>query len=376
MKKSVWHRTLLAVCAGVIGIVVFSYFKSAPQNLPEAALPAVPVSVASVVSQDIPLQIQAVGTVMPFQSVAIKSRIESQIVAVKFRDGDVVKKGDLLFVLDDRTIKAQLDKAKAELVRDKAQLEDLKLQYERNKSLTEGRAISKQVVESSKFAVQAQTALVTADMAAVDNISVQLGYTQILAPIDGRTGTITSTVGNNVKVNDVPLVTINQIQPILVQSSLPQGSFDEVRRAMHAGAVAVTAIMENSAAVAAGTLEYIDNTIDKSTGTFVARALFANADEALWPGMLVSVMLTIGQDENAIVIPEVAVQNSYSGDFVFVIAEEKAQKRAITVKRNIESMAIISAGLKVGETVATDGMLSLSDGTTVSIRVAQGSSPP
>lgn len=376
MNKSLWRRTLLAACVGILIVGVFFYSKSAPQSSSEAAKSAVPVSVALVVVQNIPLQIQAVGTVIPFQSVAIKSRIESQIVEVKFQDGDEVKKGDLLFVLDDRTIKAQLEQAKAELVRDKAQLEDLKLQYQRNQSLTEGRAISKQVVESSKFAVQAQAALVTADMAAVDNISVQLGYTQIVAPIDGRTGTIAGTIGNNVKVNDAPLVTINQIHPILVQSSLPQNSFDDVRQAMRGGAVVVAAKIESSATVVEGKLEYIDNTIDKGTGTFVARSLFANADESLWPGMLVSVTLTVGQEENAIVIPEVAVQNSYNGDFVFVIAGDKAQKRAIKVNRNVNSMAIISEGLKVGETVATDGMLSLSNGTAVSIRATEGYSSP
>jgi membrane fusion protein, multidrug efflux system len=347
MKKSLRHGTLLAACVGMITVAAFFYFRSAPQVLSVAEVPAVPVSVAAVVTQDIPLQIQVVGTVIPFQSVAIKSRIESQIVEVKFHDGDEVKKGDLLFVLDDRTIKAQLEKAKAELVRDKAQLEDLKLQYQRNTSLIESKAISKQIVESSKFAVEAQAALVTADMAAADNLSAQLGYTQITAPIDGRTGTITSTIGNNVKVNDVPLVTINQIQPILVQSSLPQVNFDDVRRAMNAGAVVVAAKIAGSSAVVEGTLEYIDNTIDKGTGTFAARALFANVDEALWPGMLVSVTLTIGQEKEAIVIPEVAVQNSYGGDFVFVIAGEKAQKRAIKVKRYFEGMAIISDGIKV-----------------------------
>jgi len=372
MNTSLLRRILLVLCAGIVSIGIFVLFKPAPQSLSRAEAPAVPVTVASVVVQDVPLEIQAVGTVIPFQTVAIKSRIESQIEAVKFQDGDEVKQGDLLFVLDDRTIRAQLEKAKAELVRDKATLEDLKLQYQRNQSLTEGRAISKQVVESSKFAVEAQAALVNADLAAVDNLSVQLGYTQIVAPIDGRTGTITSTIGNNVKVNDVPLVTINQIQPILVQSSLPQNSFEAVRRAMQAGDVMVTAKIENSATIATGKLEYIDNTIDKATGTFVARSLFANADEALWPGMLVSVTLTIGQEESAIVIPEVAVQNSYSGEFVFVIVEEKAQKRAVTVQRNVNSMAIISDGLKVGEQVATDGMLSLSDGTAVSVRAAGG----
>jgi len=368
MKTSLLRRILLVLCAGIVSIGVFFFFKPAPQSLSGTEAPAVPITAAAVVAQDVPLEIQALGTVIPFQTVAIKSRIESQIVAVKFQDGDEVKQGDLLFLLDDRTIRAQLEKAKAELVRDKATLEDLKLQYQRNQSLTEGRAISKQVVESSKFAVEAQAALVNADLAAIDNLTVQLEYTQIVAPIDGRTGTITSTVGNNVNVNDVPLVTINQIQPILVQSSLPQNSFDAVRRAMQEGAVPVSAKMDNSAEIIKGTLEYIDNMIDKGTGTFVARARFANTDEALWPGMLVSVTLTIGQERNVMVIPEVAVQNSYSGEFVFVIANGKAQKRMVKVKRNFNGMAIISDGVRAGELVATDGMLSLSDGNAVSVR--------
>lgn len=376
MTKRLSRRTVWTACAGILGIGAFLYFKSAPQNLSVADVPAVAVTVAAVVERDIPLQIQAVGTVVPFQSVAIKSRIESQIVEVRFRDGDEVKKGDVLFVLDDRTIKAELEEAQAVLVRDKAQLEDLKLQYQRNESLTEGRAISKQVVESSKFAVQAQAALVTADTAAVESLNTQLSYTQIVAPIDGRTGTITSTLGNNVKINDVPLVTINQIEPILVQSSLPQNTFDGVRRAMNAGNVAVTAKIQNSDVVVEGALAYIDNLIDRGTGTYVARSRFANSDESLWPGMLVSVTLTIGQDENAVVIPEEAVQNSYGGDFVFVAAEGKAQKRAVKVARNFNGMAIVSDGLRIGEAVVTDGLLSLADNSTVSVRSAGGESTP
>lgn len=376
MNKRVWRNTVLASGAGAVSVGLFLYVEPAPKILSAEGAQPVSVTAAPVVAQDVPLQIQAVGTVMPFQSVAVKSRIESQVLEVKFRDGDAVHKGDLLFVLDDRAIRTQLDKAKAELVRDKAYLEDLKLQYQRNTSLIAGKTISQQVLEASKYAVEAQSALVQADMAAVENLSVQLSYTQITAPIDGRTGTIASTVGNNVKVNDLPLVTINQIQPILVQSSLPQNTFDSVRQAMNAGAVAVSAKIQNSEVVVEGALEYIDNMIDRGTGTYVARALFANADEALWPGMLVSVTLTIGQDQNAIVIPEVAVQNSYGGDFVFVIAGDKAKKRSVEVRRNTNGLALISEGLQAGEQVVTDGMLSLSDDSPVIIRTAGGESTP
>jgi RND family efflux transporter MFP subunit len=376
MNTHLWRNAALAICAGALGIGLILHFNAAGPVHSADAAPPVYVTTAAAVARDVPLNIQAVGTVTPFQSVAVKSRVESQVVDVKFRDGDAVRKGDLLFVLDDRAIRTQLDKARAELDRDKAYLEDLKLQYQRNTSLVAGKTISEQVLEASKYAVQAQSALVQADMAAVESLVVQLSYTQITAPIDGRTGTIASTVGNNVKVNDVPLVTINQIQPILVQSSLPQNSFDSVRRAMQAGSVAVTAKIQASAVVAEGVLEYIDNMIDRGTGTYVARARFANADEALWPGMLASVTLTIGQDQNAIVIPEVAVQSSYSGDFVFVIVGDKAQKREVKVGRNIDGMALITAGLEVGDQVVTDGMLSLSEGSTVSVRPAGSGSAP
>jgi multidrug efflux system membrane fusion protein len=376
MNTHLWRNAALAFCAGALGIGLILHFNAAGPVHSADAAPPVYVTTAAAVARDVPLNIQAVGTVTPFQSVAVKSRVESQVVDVKFRDGDAVRKGDLLFVLDDRAIRTQLDKARAELDRDKAYLEDLKLQYQRNTSLVAGKTISEQVLEASKYAVQAQSALVQADMAAVESLVVQLSYTQITAPIDGRTGTIASTVGNNVKVNDVPLVTINQIQPILVQSSLPQNSFDSVRRAMQAGSVAVTAKIQASDVVAEGVLEYIDNMIDRGTGTYVARARFANADEALWPGMLASVTLTIGQDQNAIVIPEVAVQSSYSGDFVFVIVGDKAQKREVKVGRNIDGMALITTGLEVGEQVVTDGMLSLSEGSTVSVRPAGSGSAP
>lgn len=376
MNKRLWRSTALALCAGAISIAVFFQFKSSPQVLSADATPPVYITAAVAVAQDVPLQIQAVGTVMPYQSVAVQSRIESQVVEVKFRDGDAVRKGDLLFVLDDRAIRSQLDKAKAELVRDRASLEELRLQYQRNTSLIEGKTISQQVLEASKYAVEAQAALVQADLAVVQNLEVQLSYTRITAPIDGRTGTIASTVGNNVKVNDLPLVTINQIQPILVESSLPQNTFDSVRQAMNSGRVAVTAKIHNKEVVVEGALEYIDNIIDRGTGTYVARSLFANADEALWPGMLVSVTLTIGQEENAIVIPEVAVQNSYSGDFVFVVSGDTAKKRGVTVKRSVNDIAIISEGLDAGEQVVTDGMLSLSDGSTVNIRATGGDSTP
>lgn len=376
MNTYLWRNTALAFCAGALGIGLILHFNAAGPVHSVDAAPPVYVTTAAVFARDVPLTIQAVGTVTPFQSVAVKSRVESQVVDVKFRDGDAVRKGDLLFVLDDRAIRTQLDKARAELDRDKAYLEDLKLQYQRNTSLIAGKTISEQVLEASKYAVEAQSALVQADRAAVESLVVQLSYTQITAPIDGRTGTIASTVGNNVKVNDVPLVTINQIQPILVQTSLPQNTFDSVRRAMQAGSVAVTAKIQASDVVAEGVLEYIDNMIDRGTGTYVARARFANADEALWPGMLASVTLTIGQDQNAIVIPEVAVQNSYSGDFVFVIVGDKAQKREVKVGRNMDGMALITAGLEVGEQVVTDGMLSLSEGSAVRVRPAGSGSAP
>jgi multidrug efflux system membrane fusion protein len=198
---------------------------------------------------------------------------------------------------------------------------------------------------------------------------VQLEYTQITAPISGRTGTINITVGNTVKANDTqPLVTINQIKPIRVQASLPQRYLSAVRDAMASGAVEVLSRHEGSADQSRGALEYIDNNVDLATGTFAMRASFPNENEKLWPGMFVNLTLVLGNEKQVLTIPEVAVQHGQNGDYVFVIAGDKAANRPVKVSRMQESTAVIESGVEAGEQVAVDGLMSLKDGVAVSVQ--------
>ncbi|MDB5491404.1 MAG: efflux transporter periplasmic adaptor subunit [Micavibrio sp.] len=328
---------------------------------------AVPVKIVPVARRDMPVTIRAVGTVTPFQTVAIKSRLDSQIMQVKFQDGDAVKKGDTLFVLDDRVLKSQLTQAQANLQRDKAQLQNAKQQNERTQKLAQQGYATGTTSDETKAAVESGIATVAADQAAIDNIRVQLGYTNITAPIDGRTGTINVTVGNNVKANDTTaLVTINQIKPILVQVALPQSNFDAVRLAMAQGDVPASAKRDGSDAISAGKLQYLDNAIDQGTGTFVTRAAFPNVDESLWPGMLVNLSITLKEDKGVQVVPDVAIQHSPTGDFVFAIIGGKSVKKPVAVARMQDGFAVIAKGLEDTDQVVTDGQMSLKDGSVVS----------
>ena len=328
---------------------------------------AVAVRLVPVMQQDVPIRIHAVGTVIPYQTVSVRSRLDSQIMEVKFHDGDTVKKGDTLFVLDDRALKAQQVQTQANLERDKAQLENARLQYDRLAKLGAQGYASHTDQDNAKAAYATAQANLGADQAALVNTSVQLGYTLITAPIDGRTGTINVTVGNNVKANDVPLVTINQIQPVLMQASLPQDSFDALRSAMKAGKVPATAARDGANDVEKGVLQYIDNTIDQATGTFVTRAAFDNAEEHLWPGMIGTLSIEVGAYKQALTVPEVAIQHNGASNFVFVIAGGKARKQEVKLTQIQDGMAIVAEGLKAGDQVAVDGMMSLQDGGSVTV---------
>jgi membrane fusion protein, multidrug efflux system len=337
----------------------------------------VAVRVGAAVEQDLPRRIRAVGTVVPFQTVAVRARLDSQITEVKFHDGDTVKKGDVLFVLDDRALKAQRVQTQANLERDNAQLDNATRQHERLAKLGAQGYASRTDQDNAQAAQKAAAAAVGADQAALENIDVQLGYAVITAPIDGRTGTINVTAGNTVKANDTtPLVTINQIRPILMQASLPQDSFDSVRAAMQAGKAPARAARDGSADAEKGALQYIDNTIDQATGTYVVRASFDNADEHLWPGMIGNLMIEVGSYGKALTVPEVAVQHAGNADFVFVIDAGKARKQGVKLTQIQDGLAIVAEGLKPGDQVAVDGMMMLQDGSAVSIAAEKQAGTP
>lgn len=337
---------------------------------------AVAVQVAPVEQRDMPIALKNVGTVVTYDSVAVRARLDSQVMEVAFKDGDYVEKGDLLFVLDDRALKARLGEMEANLKRDQAQLTNLRQQYERVRQLADKEYETQANLDAAKAAYEAQAATFGATEAAIENIRVQLEYTRITAPISGRTGTINITVGNTVKANDTQaLVVINQVKPIRVQVSLPQRYLNHVRESMAQGQVTVTALREGSAAPSYGTLEYIDNAVDQSTGTFAARASFPNEDEALWPGMYVNLILVLGEEKNALVVPEVAIQHGQEGSFVFVVNDDKAVKRPVGIARLQDSTAVIESGVVAGERVVVDGLMSLVDGSPVTVQAGGAAAP-
>ncbi len=363
MKKLVFIIAILAV-VGAVGWRLYARFH--PQDK-SAGHPPVLVKSAPAERKDVPLEISAVGTMVPYQTVGVRARLDSQVMKVLFHAGDEVKEGDLMFVLDDRPLKAQIAQAQANLAHDKAQEQNLEIQYEREESLNKKGFETQSNVDQAKAAWQAQAAQAAASDAALQNLQVQLQYTQIQAPISGRAGTVALTVGNTVKANDLPIVTINQIRPIWAQVSLPQNEIGLLRAAMEKGTVAAVAKHDGSAKPEIGRLDYLDNAIDNTTGTIAARVLFDNADETLWPGMFADVTLTLGVENQAVVVPEVAIQHGPEGEFVYAIVDGKAVKKLVKTERMVGAEAIIKEGLNGGEQVATDGLLRLEDGAAVTV---------
>ena len=339
--------------------------------------PPVTVNVAPATLQNVPLELREIGTVIPYETVSVRSRIDSQVMEVRFKDGDRVEKGQLLFVLDNRNIAAQYQQAEAAIARDKAQLEYLRQQYERAKQLAAKGFESEAKLDIDRAAYKAQEATVNASLAALKSIAVLQDYTKIHSPITGRTGTIRITTGNNVKANDTePLVTINQLQPVRVQTALSQNYLDAVRNAMASGSLSVEAMKSDREPVISGKLEYIDNTVDATNGTFTARAIFSNENEALWPGVFVTLIIRLGEERDVITIPEVAVQRGQTGDYVYVINNAEATRRDVTISRMSKGIAVVKEGLKPGEAVATDGMLSLKNGVKVSVKNTADNTTP
>ncbi len=326
------------------------------------------VRVAPAIMEKLPRSIDAIGTVMPIQSVDLRSRIDSQVMEIKFHDGDTVKQGDVLFVLDDRVLKAQYNELEANITRDEAQAENLKRQLDRAQSLFEKGYNTQQTADDAKAAFDAQAAVVAADKAALENVNVQLGFARIEAPISGRTGTINVTVGNTVKANDTtPLVTLHQIAPIYVQASFPQGDFDAVRDALKGNKAEAVATRTEGKVRETGKLQYMDNAIDPSTGTFATRAVFDNPQENLWPGMLVTLTLSIPQEKPQLSVPLAAVQHGPDGDYVFVIDGGKAVRKTVALDREQGDKAVLDGGVKENDKVAVSNFLKLEDGAPVTV---------
>lgn len=362
-------KKLLIIIALIIAATLFWWWRGGGEDAKKAAN-IVNVTLAPVVRQDIPNRVPLVGTVVAYESVGVKARIDSQVMDVKFKDGDFVQEGQVLFELDARTINAQIGQLNAALTQQRAQLVNAQLQYNRAQQLRKTQVVAQAQVDEARAAFEAQQALVSAAEANLENAKVLLSYTLVTAPISGRTGTINVTRGNNVKANDAtPMVVINQISPIRVQTAIAQRYYDAVRNALNAGEVSVTAQNKDASETTTGRLEYVENAIDVSTGTFAARAVFANEDEKLWPGMFVNVTLDLGVQKDALTIPAVAVQGDEGKHYVFAadMDNKKALRKPVDIGMNNGDIATVTSGLSEGEQVIVDGILRVTDGASIAV---------
>jgi len=355
------HRGRLVVWLGASAAVALaaavSYAVLAPPRVATApALPPVPIMVATVTRQPMPVRIDTIGTVQAIANVVVKSRVDGYITDVLIKDGQFVKTGEIMFKLDDRAARAQLEQMKA-------RLENAERDVARYRPLVAQAFVSRQVYDT---AVANQQAL----QAQVDDLQAQLTYYTIVAPIDGRAGTIAIKAGNSIKANDLPLVTVNQISPIYVGFTLPQAELPDLRDALAKGPVPVAVKPDgDDDAPIAGTLAFFDNTVDVNSGTIAAKAVFDNAQQRLWPGQFVNVSVTERVDPDALTVPAAAVLAGQNTSYVYVIKDGKiAQMQPVTVARTIDGASVISAGLAAGDRVATDGQLRLTNGSKVEIR--------
>ena len=333
--------------------------------------PAIPVVVASVTETSVPLKVQAIGNVEVQATVAVKSRVDGQIVKVLFNDGQDVARGQPLFEIDPRPFQALLHQAEAALARDKASLDRARSQEQRYKDLLQKGFVSQDAYAQFRTNVDTAEATVSADEAAVENARLQLEYAVIRSPIDGRAGKILIQNGNLVKANDtVSLVVINQIAPVYVSFAVPEQYLNPIRKYMAAGKLPVQAqAADGSGSAAEGTLAFIDNSVDTTTGTVRLRATFPNTDKTLWPGQFVTVSVTLNEQHNAIVVPSQAMLTGPKGTYVYVVNPSMvAEMREVTVERTESGQAVIAKGLGAGEKVVTTGQSRLVPGIKVSVR--------
>ena len=333
-----------------------------------AAARVVPVETAKAERKTVPVTLQALGTVTPIASVALKARVDTNITAVHFQDGALVRKGDPLFTLDGRAIEAQIAQTEGQIARDRAQLEGAERDVRRYTDLVAKGATPTVDLDNAKTQSDVFRAAIQADQGNLENLKVQLSYTNVTAPITGRISAANVKVGNFVRQADTtPMATINQMAPVYVSFTIPQKNLPDIRGAIAAKTASVRVRVPGTEKQADGTVSMIENSVDASTGMAMVRAQMPNKDELLWPGTLVNAEMTL-REEPGVVVPSAAVQVSQSGSFVFTVADGVAKVRPVKVERQSGADVVITEGLSGGETVVTDGQLLLSNGTRVSTR--------
>ena len=367
-------------------------------NTPPKAPPPVPVAAGPVVQKVVPVQVIAVGNVQAYTSVGIKSRVAGQVLKVHFKEGDDVRRDDVLFTIDPAPFEAavrqaeatvakdaaNLKQAQATLERDQAQLDMARIQERRYRELLGRELIAREqydqlktnfaameaTVEADRASVENTRAAISADQAALDSARLNLSYTTIRAPIDGRAGSVLVQAGNVVKGNDDnPIVVINQIHPIYLSFAVPEQLLNDIKKYRADRQLKVEARLPNrTEPIASGDLTFINNTVDPGTGTIQLKATFNNADNALWPGQFLDAVLTL-TSQQAIVVPSQAIQPGQKGPYVFVVKEDQTvENREVQPGARLGAETIIASGLKPGERVVTDGQLRLRPGARVDVK--------
>jgi len=338
--------------------------------------PTVPVRIAVAQTISAPISISANGVVEPLQTVSIEAQVGGTLDDVSFHEGDEVQAGEVLFRIDPRPFEAALRQASAALVRDAAQADAAQRDAERYQALVAKDYVTKSQADQSVATAAALRASVAADSAAEESARLNLAYTTIRAPIQGRTGSLLVRRGNLVKANGDPLVVINQIHPILVRFSVTQRDFLALEARAASGSVPVRVATADSLPFdEAGTLTFIDNAVDSLTGTVTAKARFENASRKLWPGEYVRVTTQLGVEQHAIAVPAAAIVSGQNGQYVYVIDNtDNARVRPVNTGRDIGTLTVIDSGLVAGERVVVDGQSRLVPGSKVDTKAASGQS--
>jgi multidrug efflux system membrane fusion protein len=374
MSKKTLSKFGVAVL--VIGLIVSGWLiidqmgRDKARAAAAATVPAVPVTIGTAEAKDVPVIVRGIGTVQSYKAVAVKTRVDGQIVKVAFEEGQFVKTGDLLFQIDPAPFQAALDHATAAKRRDEAQLAGAKLDLERYGKLIGPGFQSRQSYDQQRATVEALTATVALDQAAIDTAQVNLNYTEIRSPIDGRTGQRLVDLGNVVTAaQPAALVNITQVKPIFVNFTVPQDVTDAVRRYQAQSPLTVEAYAsDDKSQLSVGKLTLVDNQIDTTTGTLHLKATFENADERLWPGEFVNARLVVTVRKGAITVPQRAVMQGPEGPYVYAVkADNTVQRQSIEVDDTQEGIAVVTKGLSKGDRIVLDGQYRLTEGAHIKV---------
>jgi multidrug efflux system membrane fusion protein len=370
---------IVLVLIAAVGALVY-YYAGTPRQQPHGRFAAnsgpVPVLAAGASYTDVPVYLEAVGTVRALNTVTVRPQVDGKLIAVKFKEGQDVRRGDVLAEIDPATYQATYDQALAKKAQDEAQLANAKNDLVRYQQLAATNAINRQQLDTQRALVAQLTAQVNSDQAAIEGAQAMLGYTKIVAPIDGRTGLRQVDEGNIVHASDATgIVVITQIKPIAVLFDLPQQNLDAVNQAFAKAPLPVDVLREDSSQpVDHGRLTVVDNQVDPSTGTVKLKAEFANDDLRLWPGQFVNVRMLIDTLEHVVTVPTAAVQRGPNGTFVYAIGKDgTAAVRPVKVRKQDESVTVLASGVTPPERVVTTGFARLTDGAKVAFG---GGGPP